>query len=95
MQGAKVLETYPMVPLFRTQALGIALFSYAGNLYWGFNADWDLMPDLHSFVDAMQASFDELCRAAGVSKKAHRGNGKSDSMEDEASVRPTPGPSPA
>ena len=39
-----------MVPLFSSQGLGIALFSYAGGLYWGFVCDWDQFPDLHDFV---------------------------------------------
>ncbi len=62
--GARMLESYPMVPLFESQGLGIALFSYAGGLYWGFNADWDQFPDLHDFVVAIDASFRELCEAA-------------------------------
>jgi len=63
--GARLLEAYPLVPLFENQALGIALFSYAGRLCWGFNADWNLVPDLHAFVEDVEASFTELCRAAG------------------------------
>jgi len=66
MLGAKVIETYPMVPLFESQGLGIALFSYAGGLYWGFNADADVMPDLHDFVQAMAESFADLCQAANL-----------------------------
>ena len=62
--GARMLESYPMVPLFSTQGLGIALFSYGGGLYWGVNADWDRVPDLHDFVVAVDASFRELCEAA-------------------------------
>jgi len=62
--GARMLETYPMVPLFESQGLGVALFSYGGGLYWGFNADWDQFPDLHDFVVAIDASFRELCEAA-------------------------------
>ena len=45
--------------------MGIALFSYDGKLCWGFNADWDLMPDLHDFVEAIETSFGELVAAAG------------------------------
>ena len=45
---------YPLVPLFANQALGIALFSYDGRLYWGFNADWDAIPDLHELVEAVE-----------------------------------------
>jgi WS/DGAT/MGAT family acyltransferase len=62
--GARMLETYPVVPLFESQGLGIALFSYAGGLYWGFNADWDNYPDLHDLVVAVDQSFRELCDAA-------------------------------
>jgi diacylglycerol O-acyltransferase len=62
--GARMLETYPMVPLFESQGLGVALFSYAGGLYWGFIADWDQFPDLHDLVRATDASFRELCEAA-------------------------------
>ena len=52
--GARMLECHPLVPLFANQALGIALFSYAGRLHWGFNADWDALPDLHELVDAVE-----------------------------------------
>ena len=62
--GTRMLESYPMVPLFEGQALGVALFSYAGGLYWGFSADWDQVPDLHDFVVAIDDSFRELCDAA-------------------------------
>jgi diacylglycerol O-acyltransferase len=61
---APLVASYPMVPLFGNQALGIALFSYAGGLYWGVNSDWDEVPDLHDFVDALAAEFAALRRAA-------------------------------
>jgi hypothetical protein len=50
---------YPMVPLMQNQNLGIALFSYAGGLHWGFNADWESFPDVHEFVEDLCASFAE------------------------------------
>jgi hypothetical protein len=53
-----------MVPLFKNQALGIALFSYAGGLHWGLNADWDELPELHDVVGDLRDSFAELQRAA-------------------------------
>ena len=57
---ARMLETYPVVPLMPEQALAIALFSYCGGLYWGINSDWDLVPDLHDFVEALGESYDAL-----------------------------------
>jgi len=55
--GARMAEIYPQVPLFTNQGLGIALFSYDGRLFWGFNADWDTMPDLHEFVTGIDDEF--------------------------------------
>src|SRR5262249_37903440 len=49
--GARMLACYPVMPLFQNQNLGVALFSYDGRLMWGFNADWDVLPDLHDLVD--------------------------------------------
>jgi WS/DGAT/MGAT family acyltransferase len=54
VSGARMLACYPLVPLFANQALGIALFSYDGRLHWGFNADWDALPDLHDLVQAVE-----------------------------------------
>jgi len=62
--SAPLVEAYPLVPLYRNQALGIALFSYNGGLYWGLNADWDALPDLHDLIDALATEFDALRKAA-------------------------------
>lgn len=67
--GSRMIAPFPLVPLFNNQALGIALFSYDGRLCWGFNADWDLVPDLHDFVNAISQSFEELRRAAGLAER--------------------------
>jgi WS/DGAT/MGAT family acyltransferase len=64
--GARMLDSYGLVPLIDYLCLGIVLFSYDGQLCWGFTCDWDLLPDLHDFVNDIEASFDELQRAAGA-----------------------------
>jgi len=64
--GAPMVEAHPMVPLLGSLACGIALFSYAGRISFGFTADWDLVPDLHDLVRATERSFRELCRAADL-----------------------------
>jgi WS/DGAT/MGAT family acyltransferase len=68
--GARLLEGYPFVPMMANQALGIALLSYAGALYWGFNADRDAVADLHDLVDCFTAAFTELKEAAGMTTAA-------------------------
>ena len=61
---APLLEVYPVVPLFANQAVGVALFSYDRGLYWGVNADWDRVPDLHDLIDALALEFTELQKSA-------------------------------
>ncbi len=58
--GARMLEIHPMVPLMDNLGLGIALFSYAGRLHWGFNADYELVPDLEQFLSLIERAFAEL-----------------------------------
>lgn len=61
---APLEAAYPMVPLFKQQGLGIALFSYDGHLYWGLNADWDALPDLHDVALALEEEFAGLLSLA-------------------------------
>jgi WS/DGAT/MGAT family acyltransferase len=61
--GARLVEAFPLVPLLENTGVGVALFSYDGKLCWGFNAEYSRMADLRRFVQAVQASFDELVAA--------------------------------
>ncbi len=61
---SQLLSQYPVVPLWHNHGVGIALFSYNGDVAWGITADWDVMPDLERFTDCVQASFAELLKAA-------------------------------
>ena len=65
--GARLKAIFPMVPLMQNQNLGIALFSYAGGMHWGFNADWESFPDVHEFVEDLEASFAEYQELANAS----------------------------
>lgn len=60
--GARQLDMYPVLPLIGNQTLGIALMSYDDSLCWGFNSDWDSMPDLHDLVDRVASGHAELVR---------------------------------
>jgi WS/DGAT/MGAT family acyltransferase len=72
MLGAELLSLFPVVPLLDGTGIGVALFSYNGKLCWGFNGDYEIVPDMRSFVSAIGASFRELARAAGVAVEAPR-----------------------
>jgi WS/DGAT/MGAT family acyltransferase len=64
--GSRLLEAYPHVPLVDGLALGIALLSYDGRIGWGFNADYDAVPDLADFVEDIREAFRALREAAGA-----------------------------
>ncbi|MFN2426981.1 MAG: wax ester/triacylglycerol synthase family O-acyltransferase [Candidatus Binatia bacterium] len=64
--GASMRQSYPLVPLFGHQGVGIALLSYDGHLCWGFSADRDIVPDLHDLVESVRFAFLDLCRTAGL-----------------------------
>ena len=64
--GARLESLYSQVPIADSTALGVAIVSYAGKLCWGFNADFETVPDLELFADAIEASFAEIATAAGV-----------------------------
>ncbi len=66
--GAQLREVYPYVPLYGHTSVGIALFSYAGGLFWGLSGDWQAVPDLHDLVADVQAAFDELGALAATSQ---------------------------
>jgi WS/DGAT/MGAT family acyltransferase len=68
MLGSRMLESYALVPLWQGHGVGIALFSYSGTVHWGFNADYDIVPDLEEFADAMRVAFEELHDAAMADK---------------------------
>ena len=62
--SARMLDNYGLVPLIDYLCLGIVLFSYDRQLCWGFTCEWDLLPELHDFVNDIEAAFEELQAAA-------------------------------
>ncbi len=70
--GARMRAIHPVPPLLPQQGVSVALFSYDGGLYVGVSADWDALPDLHDLVAALDAEFEELCRAASKGPQEKR-----------------------
>lgn len=62
--GSRLLELYPMPPLFERQGLGTAVMSYDGRLCWCLLADRDVVPDLGALAHDVEAAFQELRGAA-------------------------------
>jgi diacylglycerol O-acyltransferase / wax synthase len=72
LAGRRLEDPFPMVPLAKNQALGVALLSYAGRINFGLVGDYDLMWDLDEFADDVRESLTELAAEAGVELTAER-----------------------
>jgi len=66
LAGRRMIDPFPMVPLAKNQAIGVALLSYAGRINFGLVGDYDLMWDLDDFADDVRDSLAELAAEAGV-----------------------------
>jgi WS/DGAT/MGAT family acyltransferase len=58
--GTRMREVWPLVPIAAEHAVGIAVVSYAGELFFCINADRDTVQDLAVLRDGMLRSLGEL-----------------------------------
>jgi diacylglycerol O-acyltransferase / wax synthase len=62
--GARLLETYPLLPLTANLATVVCVSSYDGGLYFGLVGDYDAIPDLDILARGLRQGFDRLEMAA-------------------------------
>jgi diacylglycerol O-acyltransferase / wax synthase len=72
LMGHELCDLFPMVPLARNQALGVAIMSYNGKMNFGLVGDYDAMHDLDDLADDFGASLASLADAAGVAITTER-----------------------
>lgn len=60
---ARLLASYPVIPLAQRQALSVGLTSYDGRVYLGLNADREAMPDLDVLAECIDSALAELVAA--------------------------------
>jgi WS/DGAT/MGAT family acyltransferase len=72
--GRRLTGLYPVVPLAKNQALGIAIISYDGALGFGLNADFDALPGLEDLAGELRVAIAELSAAADgqAAENGHR-----------------------
>jgi diacylglycerol O-acyltransferase len=72
--GARMLASYPVLPLLPGHALAIGATSYDGSVYYGIDADRDAVPDLDVLAQCIREAVDELVDASSPSRaRAPRG----------------------
>jgi len=62
-----MLSLFAQAPLIENIGLAVSALSYNGVVGWGFNADYDRMPDLADFAKGVARSFEHLAKAAAAS----------------------------
>jgi diacylglycerol O-acyltransferase / wax synthase len=68
--GSKVEEIWPLVPIAAEHAVGLAVFSYDGRLFFCLNADRDTVPDLQVLSAGIADSLVELHELAAEAQTA-------------------------
>jgi diacylglycerol O-acyltransferase / wax synthase len=71
-QGAKLIEAFPIAFLYDGQFVAVAIFSYNGQLNFGYLADRHGMPDVDVVAAGVEESVRELLEAATSADAAER-----------------------
>jgi len=73
--GRELEVIFPMVPLAKNTALGIAIMSYNGQMNFGLTADYDALADVETLVEELRSSTEELLAAATAARGRQRIDG--------------------
>jgi diacylglycerol O-acyltransferase len=87
--GRRLKALYPVVPLARRQALGIAVMSYDGHLGFGLLGDYDGLEELETIAKELRRAITSLARAGGVTRSTTR------QKKTSSAPRKRSGPTPA
>ena len=68
--GSKVQEIWPLVPIAASHAVGLAVFSYDGKLFFCLNVDRDSCGDVDVLATGIESSLDELRELAAAEATA-------------------------
>jgi diacylglycerol O-acyltransferase len=71
--GARMLASYPVLPLLPGHAVAIGATSYDGHVYYGVDADRDAVPDVDVLAQCIRESLEELVDASSTRARAPRG----------------------
>ncbi len=70
VMGRRLEAFYPKVPLVLNTALGIAIMSYDGHVFFGLLGDYDALADIDALADDLDGAIRELAAAAGAKPAA-------------------------
>jgi WS/DGAT/MGAT family acyltransferase len=85
--GAQLLEFWPLVAIYHSLGLNVAIVSYNGSVHFGMLADRDLVPDLDDFAKHLERSAGDF-QAAATNKPRARKSTASRSTRKQAPQKP-------
>ena len=62
--GRRMQAAYPYVPIAGHIRVGVAIWSYCGDVYFGITGDWDGAPDIEKIAYGIDRAFEELRKEA-------------------------------
>jgi diacylglycerol O-acyltransferase / wax synthase len=62
--GRRMREAYPYVPIAGHIRVGVAIWSYCGDLYFGITGDWDGAPDIDKVAAGIDLAFEDMGKEA-------------------------------
>jgi WS/DGAT/MGAT family acyltransferase len=63
--GRRLLRAFPYVPLAGQVRIGIAIFSYDGEVNFGITGDYDSVPDIDVLAHAIEDGMTQMLKACG------------------------------
>jgi hypothetical protein len=70
--GAELLDVWPLVAIYHSLGLNVAIVSYNGSVHFGLLADRDLVPDLDEFGRHLAEAVADFKRATVPTKRRSR-----------------------
>jgi diacylglycerol O-acyltransferase / wax synthase len=86
--GAELIDIWPLVAIYHSLGLNIAIVSYNGNVHFGLLADRDLVPDLDEYARHLAETVSDFRQATVSTKRNVRSSGGSTRPRKKAAKKP-------
>src|ERR1700694_2730919 len=86
--GAELLDIWPLVAIYHSLGLNVAIVSYNGSVHFGLLADRDLVPDLDDFARHLGEAVADFKQATVATKKRVGSAGRASRSRKKAAKQP-------
>jgi hypothetical protein len=86
--GAELLDIWPLVAIYHSLGLNIAIISYNGSVHFGLLADRDLVPDLDEFGRHLGEAVADFKSATVAKKRSVRSGGRASRTRKKPAKKP-------